>query len=156
MRKLLPGFLALSLLLLGGCGPVLSALPKVIAAVTDGIQILDMIEQHADLVLLQTNADAPTKAKVHEALTRAKAALNAALRSAQGAEEAGKLDQANADMAFASFKEAYEQLLVVVGPLGVKETGDANLMSARASTSGNMLMVPRPEALALKVKRADE
>jgi hypothetical protein len=141
--------LALSLV---ACAPVLSALPTVISAVVDGVQILDMIAQHADLVLAQTNADAATKAKVHEALARARAALNAALRAAQGAEQAGNLDQASAEAAFAAFKEAYLALLEVVRPLGVRESGD--MLSARASFSGTTLMVPRPEAFRLQVKRA--
>jgi hypothetical protein len=146
--------IALSLLLLlASCGPVLSALPTVITAVVDAMQIIDMIEQHAELVLAQTNADAATKTKVHEAIARARGTLNAALRVAQGAEHAGQLDQASADAAFAAFKEAYLSLLEVVQPLGIREAGDT--LSARASISGTTLTVPRPEAFRLQVRRAD-
>lgn len=133
------------------CGPVLSALPKVVAAVTDGLQIIDLIEQHATLVLANTNADAATREKVHDAIVLAKTTLNAALRSAQGAEALGKLDQASADMAFARFKEAYLALLEVVQPLGIRESG--TMLGARATVNGTTLSVPRPEAFALQVQR---
>jgi hypothetical protein len=156
MRNLLrkPDLVLLLAIALQACAPILSALPTVIAAVTDGMQIVDMIEQHADLALDQTGTDAAIKQRVHEALTRAKAALNAALRAAQGAEQAGKLDQASVDAAFADFKAAYRDLLEVVQPFGIKETGDLRL-SARATRTGTTLEVPRPEAFQLSVKRAE-
>ena len=147
LQILLPAFL-----LLGACAPLLSALPAVIAAVTDGIQIIDMIEAHAGLALDQVKADDPTRKKVHEAITVAKAALNAALRAAQGAEQAGALNQESAEAAFANFKAAYLSLLEVVAPFGVSEAGDT--LSARAESSGTTLRVPRPEAFRLQVARA--
>lgn len=132
------------------CGPLLSFLPKVIAAVTDAALIVDMIEQHAQLALTQAGADEPTRRKVYDALARTKAALNAALRAAQAAETAGNLDQASIEMAFAKFKEAYAYLLQVVQPYGISEQGDT--LSARAEVSGTTLKVPKPEALTLRLQ----
>lgn len=143
--------LALALLLSVSCGAVLSALPTVIAAVTDAMGILGMIEQRAGTVLDRVGADAAMKAQVQAALGKAKAALNAALRASQAADAAGHLDQASADRAFESFKLAYLALLEVVQPLGIVEQGTA--LGATADASGTVLRVPRPEAFALKVPR---
>jgi hypothetical protein len=126
------------------CATVAAHLPSVIAAVTDGVMVLDTIDRFADAYFSSHGADPRTQAKVDGAIERARAALNAALRAAQGAEH---LTQEQIDAAFADFRAAYAELLALVAPLGVRQgTGE----TLRASP-GN-LVVPEPLALALKVK----
>lgn len=134
--------LALSI---SGCATVAATLPTVIAAVTDGVMILDAVQRFVDAYFASHPTNPETKSAVQSAIDKARSSLNVALRTAQGAE---KLDQAKVDEAFASFKAAYVELLAVVGPLGVL-SGDANSkMTARPNT----LVVPEPTALTLKVK----
>lgn len=133
--------LALCLTVAAGCATIVSHLPTVIAAVTDGLMVLDAIESFAERYF-QRAPDADKEAKVRMALARARAALNVALRTAQGAE---KLDQAQVDTAFADFKSAYTALLALVAPLGVT-SGDS--LAVRADG----LAVPEPMALSIRVK----
>ncbi len=126
-----------------GCAALISALPTVIAAVTDAAQILDAIEHFVHAYYLQ-KPDPVKEAICDKAIAKSRTALNAALRIAQGTE---KLDQAKVDEAFADFKLAYQELLVIVEPLGVHAAPLGKFMS-----TPNGLIVPEPIALHLKVK----
>ena len=135
MKKII----ALVLLLGGGtmsCAAVLQALPIVVAAVQDSAMILDVIERFVH--------SRPGKHdEVDAKIAKARAALMAALRTAQGIE---KLDQAKVDAAFADFKAAYMELLVISGPLGV-HSGE------KLALAPGGLVVPEPVALTLKIPR---
>lgn len=134
--------LVLSIALGASCATVASALPAVVAAVTDGMMVIDTIERfvHAYFV---AHPSAETQAAVDAAIEKTRIALNVALRTAQGAKD---LDQAKVDEAFANFKTAYVELIALVTPLGVLPGGDT--MMARPHT----LVVPDPVALTLKVR----
>jgi hypothetical protein len=135
--------LALALALsTAGCAQVVSHLPSVIAAVTDGMLVIDSIERFIDAFFRQKPSPDLEK-KVRDGIARSRSALSAALRLAQGTE---KLEQAQIDAAFADFKAAYTELLVILGPLGVQQQGTA----LRATPGG--LIVPEPLALTFKLK----
>ena len=127
------------------CAAVLSALPKVVAAVTDAGQIVDSIKDFVDAYFV-AHPDAAKQKLVDAAILKAKESLNLALRTANGAQE---LDQKKVDEAFADFKQAYRELLALVGPLGVRQDGTAAPL--KAAPGGDSLTVPEPAALTLKV-----
>lgn len=125
-----------------GCATVASSLPIVIAAVTDGMLVLDSIQMFVDTFFkIKPNQD--LEKKIRDGIARSRSALNAALRLAQGAE---KLDQAKIDEAFAEFRAAYADLLVLLGPLGVQQQGS----TLKATPDG--LIVPEPLAITLKAR----
>lgn len=140
MRKLLVLFAALSFA--PGCATISSTLPIIIAAVTDGVMVLDSIQVFAD-AFFRNKPNEDLEKKVRDGIARSRSALNAALRLAQGAE---KLDQAKIDEAFVEFKRAYADLLVLLTPLGVQQQGTA----LKAIPGG--LIVPEPLALTVKAR----
>lgn len=121
-----------------GCAAVMAVLPAVVSIVTDAMLILDQIEDHVRL-FFKSRPDAETEAKVQAAVSRARAALVALNRTAQGVEAAD--DQRLAE-AFAAFREAYEALLEVVAPFGV-QTQPGGFAIAQPG----VLYVPQPLAL---------
>ena len=125
-----------------GCAAIAAALPAVIAAVVDGIQVLDAIEAFVNR-FFATRPDAATQAKVSAALEKCRSALNVALRVAQGSDNA---TQAKTDAAFEEFKQAYLELLALVRPFGVQQASGA--LRAQLSAGGDSLTVPEPLALA--------
>lgn len=142
MRKILAFCTALALGT-SGCAAFVSALPKVIAAVTDALQVVDAIEDFVK-TYFQIKPNGPLEMKVDAAIKRTKQALNLALRTTNGAD---KLSQDQIDAAFAEFRAAYAELLNLVEPLGVHQKGEI----LRASPDGGGLVVPEPMALKLKV-----
>ena len=124
------------------CAAIVSALPAVIAAVQDGMLVLDAIDSFVENVFkVRPNAD--FEKKVDAAIARTRLALDTALRLSQGTE---KLTQAQLDAAFNEFRIAYQDLVALVAPLGVTAgVGD----SLRATPGG--LQVPEPLAFRLKV-----
>lgn len=127
-----------------GCAWWISKLPVVIAAVQDGMIVVDGIQVFVDSWFKQ-KPDPVLEAKIDAAVAKARYALDAALRVAQGSDD---LDQSKIDAAFAEFKQAYIDLLELVKPLGVKPEGDK---LAAAPTAGGGLIVPEP--LAFKITR---
>jgi hypothetical protein len=128
-----------------GCAAVLSALPTVIAAVMDAFVILDAIDDFSDRYF-KVHPDPGAQSKIDNAITKARASLNIALRTTQGAQD---LSDQDIERAFASFRVAYQELLVLVGPIGIKSTSSGdNALSA----SSNQLVVPEPIALGLRGK----
>ena len=131
---LLSAFLALPI---QGCAPLFAALPDVIAAITDGAQIIDVIE-HFVANYFVMHPDAEAQKKVAEAINRCRLSLNLALRTAQASKE---LNDQQVDAAFNDFKAAYIELLGLTKPYGVKPAG-GKMMTAR----GDSLEVPEPLA----------
>lgn len=125
------------------CAVAMSHLPLVIAAVTDGAMVLDAIVVFVGKSPILI-ADDVRRGQVESAIATARAALNIALRVAQGVQA---MAQAQIDEAFRDFRMAYAALLVLVGPLGVKTSG-SNLMAA----SPGVLLVPEPIAYRIHAK----
>ncbi len=121
-----------------GCAAIVSALPAIIAAVTDSVQILDTIEAFV-ANYFGSHPDPAHQAKVADALAKCRIALNVALRVANGAQAA---DNAQVDKAFEDFKVAYLDLLGLVKPLGVHQVDK----SGRISAAPGVLYVPEPLA----------
>lgn len=132
---------ALCLLMLAipvaGCSTIFSHLPNVLAYVQDGQLVLSTVESFAN-AWFAIHPDAAKQKLVNQAVAKAKTALDLAVRAAQGADG---LKQADVDQAFGQFQLAYQDLLSLLGPLGVHE-GTGGL---RATPDG--LNVPRPLAL---------
>jgi hypothetical protein len=147
--KSLRGFvLGLALVFsVSSCAAVVASLPKVIAVVTDASLILDQINTFVNGVFAAADAagkpETDLQKKFNEAITKARSALAAANRTAAGAEN---LSQSQIAEAFADFRAAYQDLLALVGPLGVS-TGNGN--GDKAASSGPSLQVPEPLALTL-------
>lgn len=117
------------------CAAVVSYLPTVVSVVTDALIVVDQIKTFVDGVhAVKPDVDL---AKVYAAISRTKVALDAALRATNGVD---KLTKEQADAAFADFRVAYQDLIALVGPLGVT-TGNG-LKAAPGS-----LQVPTPMAL---------
>lgn len=134
--------LAASLAPAPGCAAVAPYLPTVIAAVTDGGLVIDTIDKFVDRYF-EARPNAELQKKVDIAVARTRSALDAALRIASGAQD---LNQAKVDEAFLEFRLAYQDLLALVGPLGVMAGGGGKL---QARPGG--LVVPEPMALTLRV-----
>lgn len=123
------------------CAAVVASLPTIVAAVTDGLMVVDSIKQFVD-TYFKVQPNIALEGKVEIAITRVRQALHVALRATKGTE---KLTQEQVDAAFAEFRAAYAELLVLVGPLGVT-TGD----TLRATPGA--LSVPEPMALTLTAR----
>lgn len=136
--------LACSLSTAPGCATIAPFLPKVIAAVTDGALVIDTIDRFVDRYF-ESRPNAELQKKVDVAVARTRSALDAALRIASGAQD---LNQAKVDEAFKEFRLAYQDLLALVGPLGVMAGGGGKL---QARPGG--LLVPEPMAMTLVVPR---
>ncbi len=136
-------FACLALPTVTGCAAI-SLLPDVIAAVTDGTQLLDAIDIFINAYFV-SHPNPTEQAKCAAAMAKCRAALNTALRAAQAATA---LDQGQVDAAFADFKDAYASLLVLVQPYGVVPTHAGNF-----AASPGTLQVPEPIALHLKPHR---
>lgn len=143
MKKISVALLAVTLCFGSGsgCAAVMSNLPAVIAAVTDGNLVVDTIEAFANAYFI-THPNPEKQKEVSIAIARTKAALDAALRMVHGIE---KINQAKVDEAFADFRVFYTDLVSLTAAIGVK-TGGTKLL---ASPGG--LTVPEPLALKLKV-----
>jgi hypothetical protein len=123
----------------GGCASVAAALPHIIAAIVDGGHVIDTIASFV-AKWFAAHPDPTTQKKVDEAISKARRALNVALRSAEGTD---KLDQAKVDAAFEDFKQAYLELISLVRPYGVSQEGEP----PKANADGAGLVVPPPLAI---------
>lgn len=124
-----------------GCGHILKFLPKVIATVTDAQLILDEIEDYCD-AFFSVKPNPQVQRGVDQALDQCRVALSVALRTTTGAEN---LSEEQLAEAFKDFQAAYRDLLVLVEPLGVKQSTTGNQLSV----SPDQLVVPPPLALGL-------
>jgi hypothetical protein len=131
---------------LPGCATVGAALPDILAAIVDGGQILDAIAAFM-ASYFANHPDPVAQTKVADALAKCRAALNVAVRAAQGADAA---NSANVDQAFADFEGAYLALLELVKPYGVKP---APMPSTRLAAEPSRLTVPHPLAFRLSAQK---
>lgn len=132
--------ISLGVTVLPGCAAFAALLPGVIAAVLDGMQVIDAIEAFVARYFA-AHPDPATQAKIDTAILKARAALNVALRSAQGAKN---LDDAQIDKAFDDFKQAYLELMSLVKPYGVTQVSTGKLSAT--PTKDGKLEVPEPMA----------
>jgi hypothetical protein len=123
-----------------GCSTIFSNLPSVLAYVQDGQLVLSTIESFAN-AFFAARPDASAQKAVNEAIAKAKSALDLAVRAAEGVDG---LKQADVDAAFKSFSLAYQDLISLLGPMGVHVQG-----SKLQATPGGLL-VPEPLCFRLK------
>lgn len=122
---------ATALPVLGGCATGgQNVLKDVTVYVADAQLILDDIQAFAN-TYFALNPDVDRQAAVNAAISKVRAAADAALRG-------------DAVAAFADLSTAWGELMQLVGPIGVREDSQAK---ARAAGPGGSLVVPRPLAL---------
>ncbi len=119
------------------CAAIYSNLPKVIAYAQDAQLVVGAVESFSH-AYFQVSPNPDLEKKVDTAIARARAAIDSAIRTADGA---GALQNADLDTAFDEFRVAYSDLINLVKPLGI-ETGSG----LKASPHGG-LVVPEPLAL---------
>lgn len=123
-----------------GCSAIFSNLPTVLAYVQDAQLVISTIESFAN-AFFAARPNADLQKKVGEAIAKAKTALDLAVRAAQGADG---LKSADVTAAFKDFQLAYQDLVSLLGPMGVHQSG------------GALKLVPGglevPEPLALRIK----
>lgn len=122
------------------CGWLTSTIPVVTAFVTRAANVIDTIEQFADL-FFQKEPNPKAQTVVDEAILRARAALDAVSHGGAGV-----------DKARLEFEKAYAELLKVVAPLGVRsaEGGLAVARRDELASEGGLLLelrVPPPDEL---------
>jgi hypothetical protein len=140
MKRIALLLVLLSASLTPSCATVQKNLPTVLAYVQDGMLVLDEIARFAPIVFA-AHPDPALEAKVDAGLSKARAALDTALRIAQGTTD---INQAQLDAAFAEFKQAYLDVTGLLGPYGVSRQGTA--MVARGGPKPT-LVVPEPLAV---------
>lgn len=118
------------------CSAIFSNLPQVLAIAQDGQLVVSTIESFARTFFV-SNPNPDLEKKINTAVARARAALDGAIRAANGT---GDLHKGDVDGAFAEFKVAYTDLINLVHPLGISTAGD----HLKAVPGG--LVVPSPLA----------
>jgi hypothetical protein len=131
-------------LALPACAAVLAYLPTALAVISDAVLVLQQIEAFAR-GYFAAHPDPVTQAKIDAALLRARSALDAATRLANGAQA---LDAKQFAAALADFRAAYDDLLVLVGPIGVHHAVEG--LDLGTGYGGDLIV---PEPLALRVGR---
>lgn len=137
MKRVAALFLAVFFLVsVPSCGAIYSNLPKAVAYAQDAQLVVAAIESFSR-AYFQVSPNADLEKKVDTAVARARAAIDGAIRTCNGA---GALQNADLDTAFDDFRVAYSDLINLVKPLGIS-TGSG----LKASPHG--LSVPEPLAL---------
>jgi hypothetical protein len=124
-----------------GCAAFISKLPVVMAAVTDGMLVVDSIEAFAN-VYFAGHPDPTKQAQLAGLIAKTRTALDAALRIVNASKD---LNQAKVDEAFAEMRAAYTELIALAESIGVKSSG------ATFKAAPGVLIVPEPLALTLKI-----
>lgn len=119
-----------------GCATVAAWLPTVIAYVQDGAIVVDTIERFADKYF-DSHPGTDLEKKADLAIARTRAALDAVLHVATGADN---INKAQVDAAFDEFRKAYGELVALLAPIGVSSGG------ALRAAPGH-LTVPAPLAM---------
>ena len=130
-------------LALPACAALAKWLPVVISALGEAGQVLDAIDGVA-LAHFEANPDAEARKTYGQIMSRARSSLALAHRLSKGTDDASKQ---KINEAFGEFKKAYQDLLALLGPLGVVAPSTDGAMSA--PTDDGPLLVPPPESLTL-------
>lgn len=120
-----------------GCRPFLDALPKIASVIGEAGAVLDEIAAFAGRVF-KAKPNPTLETTVEEAIARTRAALVAAGAAARGAQDLGEEGYAKA---LAAFLEAYQTLLDLTAPLGVRPSG-----GGLRAAAGDSLEVPPAKA----------
>lgn len=148
-KRVLPLILLVGLLGMNtsGCSSTPSSVLPIIASyVTDAAMVLGTVQQFVD-TYFATHPDPAKQKQVDDAIKKAKTALDAAQKALAGASE---LTQAQVTAAFADFVAAYNDLMALVGPLGVTVQDPAG--KALKAAPGQLL-VPPAAVLVPKVQK---
>jgi hypothetical protein len=140
--------LAVSSFALPGCSAwpgVVGNLPVIVEAVTDSVAIIDAIESFVGKYFL-ANPNPSKQADVEAAITKVRLALVAGERVVSGVQD---LTQAKWIEAFSDFQAAWQELMALVGPLGVS----SQVGTAKVRATPGALVVPLPKALFVPVSR---
>lgn len=136
--------IAALLLTVPGCAAFAKWLPVVISVLGEAGQVLDAVDNAAGSYFA-ANPDEEKQKTYGRIMSKARSSLALAHRAAKGTDAAAKQD---VDTAFGEFKKAYQDLLALLGPLGVVAPAQGDgAMSAPAGDGP--LLVPPPETLTL-------
>lgn len=130
----------------GGCAALVPVLSKVVAAVTEAGQILDMIDASVRSWFAR-KPDPELEKDYARAMGAARLALSAALKTTTGVE---RLSQEDVDAAFADFRQAYGDVVALLTAAGVAKPAGTEAF-VMASADGEALTLPTPMALSLRV-----
>jgi hypothetical protein len=139
---LLSAFLALPVTMTG-CATLAKWLPAVIGAIGKAEAVLDAIEIQAN-AYFEANPDPDKKKKYVALLSKAHSLIAATHASMKGADAAAKQD---VDTTWAEFKKVYQEILGLLGPLGIVAPSQDGTLSA---SPDGPLMVPPPDAMTLE------
>lgn len=141
MLKRLALVLALAMAL-PGCAAIARIASVVAEAITEYGPILDVIASAAD-DYFDANPDAD-RASYAKAMAKARLALSATMHAARGATESTDQD---VDAAFEEFRKAYQDVLAILGPLGVASPSTKHVLTVGPA---GVVHVPPPESLTLR------
>lgn len=144
MKKLSLAFVLVFSLSLGvaGCGAALAAtIAQIVAVASSAVNYVNLISDFADK-FFAVNPNPGLQATVAKAVTKARVAAMLLDDAAQGADHLSKDDLA---AAFANFRSAYEDLLQLTAPIGVRATRDGRM----GLGEGGVLNVRPPDAFRL-------
>ena len=125
-----------------GCSMLAKWLPRVISALGQAGQVLDAIDTAARS-WFTANPNAEAEARYVSLMGKARAALAATHAAAEGTDE---LAHENTVAAFEAYRQAYAELLKLLGPMGIVAPATDGALS---TGDDGALMVPAPEALTL-------
>lgn len=150
VTSFLLSFAAISMpVALTGCSAAgfAAALPTVAEIVSDGVAILSMVSTAVETYFKNHPGNTTQQASIDAAIQKAQAALVAGGQALSGVQN---LTAGQTAAAFASFSQAYADLMALVAPLGIvpaQPVADGGALLAKASPS---TFIPTP--LALRVK----
>jgi hypothetical protein len=131
---------------LAGCASFWAALPTVVAAFEDSALILDRIGDFVNNTYFREHPDPAKQKEVDAALVKTRDALDLCARLADAGDAVHKDELAQA---LADFDTAWNELMQIVGPLGVREQHPGQHMKAGPGE----IVVQRPLLLSLKVTK---
>lgn len=139
MRSLLSIGLALALVISTACAGAIPIIAAITSIAAEAVEWVDLI---ADFVQ-RAPVDEQTRAPIAQAIQRARIAAIGLQRAARGA---GHLSHEQLEAAFADFRAAYEALLALTEPLGVRKALPAGLLGVDRE---GVLRVPPADAFGL-------
>ena len=140
--------LALALAVLPSCAwstkNILPVLQDVLLVGEDAIAILNAIHA-AEVIFFLAHNDPVMQAKVESAIGDVSTALDAAIQAASGAKD---LSANDADAAFAAFRQSYQDLVALLGKLGIAQQSPQGKLGLRR---GGEMVWHQPLALQRRV-----
>lgn len=134
-------------LVLAGCARFSQGVNVAISALQTSALVLDQIQGFVDAYFRAT-PDAAKEKQVDDAIEKTREGLIVATKLLEGIEAASQLQ---IDIATKDFKEAWDELVKLVGPLGVKVSKPGEHLMLSEAEHG--IVVDEPEILSLRSKR---